>query len=60
MIAIQLVAAVLSAALDQLLQTRYGLLGVISLLLVGAGIRARNSTYASIGAIMLVLLMTQA
>jgi hypothetical protein len=47
-------------ALDQLLQTRYGALGVISLLLLGAGIRARNSTCASIGAIMLVLLMTQA
>lgn len=60
MIAIQLVAAVLSTALDQLLQTRYGALGVISLLLLGAGIRARNSTCASIGAIMLVLLMTQA
>ncbi|MFF4486842.1 hypothetical protein ACFY0F_10145 [Streptomyces sp. NPDC001544] len=60
MIFTQLVAAALSMGFEQVIQTRYGGVGVLSLLLIGAGIKSNNTTCSSIGAVLLVLLMTQA
>ncbi|MFR0353450.1 hypothetical protein [Streptomyces sediminimaris] len=59
MIALQLVFTVFTLGLDQLVQSRLGGLGLLGLLLLGVGIRARNSTCASFGAVVLLLLMTQ-
>lgn len=57
---IQLVGTVMSLGMEQLLQTRFGALGVLGLFLIAVGVRARNSTCASVGAVILVLLMAQA
>ncbi|MEV7739043.1 hypothetical protein AB0O75_44590 [Streptomyces sp. NPDC088921] len=60
MIVFQLVSAVAALAVDQLLETRYGILGVLCLILVAVGFRARNTTCLSVGAVVFVLLMLQA
>jgi hypothetical protein len=60
MIAFQVLLAVLAMGLDQLIQSRYGGLGVLGLFLLGVGIKARSTTCSSLGAVMLVLLLTQA
>lgn len=45
---------------DQLIQTRYGVLGVCALFVLGFGIKAGHAKSAAFGAVVLVLLMTQA
>lgn len=60
MITAQLMAAVLTMGFDHVIQNRYGGVGVLALLLIGTGVKANNSTCSSIGAVLLVLLMTQA
>ncbi|MEV6538354.1 hypothetical protein [Streptomyces sp. NPDC051665] len=60
MIVVQLLAAIFTLGLDQLLQSRYGALGVLCMFLLGVGLRARNTTCLSAGAVIFVLLMTQA
>ncbi|MEU5598561.1 hypothetical protein [Streptomyces sp. NPDC020298] len=60
MIITQLMAAVLTMGFDHMIQNRYGGVGMLALLLIGAGIKANNSTCSSLGAVLLVLLMTQA
>lgn len=57
---LQLVSTVLFLGLRQLAEWRYGAMGIVCLVVLGAGIRARSSTWTSIGAIILVLLMIQA
>ncbi|GAA2481122.1 hypothetical protein [Streptomyces longisporus] len=49
--------AILSMGAEQLVQWRYGPVGIVALLLLGLGLKARNSTCASVGAVMLLLLM---
>ncbi|WLW54026.1 hypothetical protein [Streptomyces sp. YU58] len=45
---------------DQLIETRFGILLFIALLMLGYGIKAGHAKSASFGAVVLVLLMTQA
>jgi hypothetical protein len=59
-IAFQLLAAVFAVGVDQLLQSRYGALGILCMFLLGVGLRARNTACLSAGAVVFVLLMTQA
>jgi hypothetical protein len=56
----QLVGTVVTAGAEQLFQTRYGALGVLCLFLLGAGFRSRDTACLSAGAVVFVLLMTQA
>lgn len=60
MIVVQLLSAVFTVGLGQLLQSRYGALGVLCMFLLGVGLRARNATCLSAGAVIFVLLMAQA
>ncbi|MFJ3304429.1 hypothetical protein ACIPSA_15140 [Streptomyces sp. NPDC086549] len=60
MIVTQLVSAALTMGFEYTIQARYGAAGALSLFLIGAGIKAQNTTCSSIGAVLLVLLMTQA
>jgi hypothetical protein len=46
--------------MEQLFRTRYGALGVTFLVLFGIGIRTRNTTFLSAGAVVFLLLMAQA
>jgi hypothetical protein len=59
-VVIQLLFAAFTVGLGQLLQSRYGPLGILCLFLLGVGFRARNMTCLSAGAVIFVLLMTQA
>jgi hypothetical protein len=54
------VGTVVTAGAEQLFQTRYGALGVLCLFLLGAGFRSRDTACLSAGAVVFVLLMTQA
>jgi hypothetical protein len=50
----------LGIGFEQIVQWRYGPMGIVALVLLGIGLRARNATCASVGAVVLVLLMVQA
>lgn len=54
------IGSVLAPGLEQLLLTRYGALGMLGLGFTAVGIKARNATCASIGAVILALLLAQA
>ncbi|TLS43059.1 hypothetical protein FE633_27310 [Streptomyces montanus] len=56
----QLLSFVLGLGLEQLVQWRYGAMGLACLLLIGIGVRARNSACLTTAAVLFVLLMTQA
>jgi hypothetical protein len=60
MVVFQLLSAAILVGLDQLFQSRFGPLGVLCLLLLAIGLKARNTTCLSVGAVIFVLLMTQA
>jgi hypothetical protein len=55
--ALEIGLTILGMGVEQLVQWHYGWLGIVALLLLGIGLRARNSTCASLGAVMLLLLM---
>jgi len=50
----------MSLGVEQLMQSRYGAPGLLCLFLLGVGYKARNATCMSVGAVIFVLLMTQA
>ncbi|MET7572690.1 hypothetical protein ABZT04_29935 [Streptomyces sp. NPDC005492] len=54
-----LVGTVALVTFDQLARWRYGPVGVIALLLLLIGIKARNHTCSTIGAVALALLVTR-
>jgi hypothetical protein len=56
----QLVKTVVVLGAEHLFQSRYGTLGFVCLFLLCAGYRARNTACLSAGAVLFVLLMTQA
>ncbi|NGO07910.1 hypothetical protein G5C60_09660 [Streptomyces sp. HC44] len=60
MVFFQLLSAVLGLGLEQAVQWRYGAMGVVCLILVAWGVRARNSTCLTVAAVLFVLLMAQA
>lgn len=55
-----LFSTVIGPALEQVIQTRYGALGMLGLGFTVVGIKARNATCTSIGAVFLALLLAQA
>ncbi|MFF7331102.1 hypothetical protein ACIQU5_09665 [Streptomyces sp. NPDC090306] len=56
--ALALLSAVLVVALEQYVQWKYGVLGATGLLLLTVGVKARNPTVSSAGALLLALLVT--
>jgi hypothetical protein len=60
MVFFQLLSVVIGLGIEQLIQWRYGAMGIVCLLLITLGVRARNSTCLTAGAVLFVLLMAQA
>ncbi|MGK5692480.1 hypothetical protein ACSNOJ_06120 [Streptomyces sp. URMC 128] len=56
--ALQLFGVVLVLGLEQLVQWKLGAMGLVALFLLAVGLKARNSTCTSLGAVILLLLMT--
>ncbi|MET7363611.1 hypothetical protein ABZS76_34925 [Streptomyces sp. NPDC005562] len=56
--AIALLAAVVAVSLEQLVQWKYGPMGIVGLLLLTVGLKAKNPTCSSIGAVVLALMVT--
>lgn len=54
---LEIVLSILGAGFEQIVQWHYGAMGVVALLLLSIGLRARSSTRASVGAVILLLLM---
>jgi len=54
---IALLSAVFVVGFEQIVQWKYGPVGVVGLLLLSIGIKAKNPTCSSIGAVMLALLL---
>ncbi|MFE1438325.1 hypothetical protein [Streptomyces sp. NPDC058739] len=53
-----LLSAVLVIAMEQLIQSTYGPTGIVGLLLLTIGIKAKNPAVSSVGAVVLALLLT--
>ena len=53
-----LLTAVLVIGFEQLVEWRYGPTGIVGLLLLTIGIKAKNPTVSSVGAVVLALLVT--
>lgn len=60
MIFYQLLSAVIGFGIEQLLQTHYGILGLLALVLLGIGLKAQDKTCLSASAVIFLLLMAQA
>ncbi|MGA4841075.1 hypothetical protein [Streptomyces sp. G45] len=56
--AIALLAAVFTVTVEQFVQWKYGTLGIVGLVLLTVGVKARNTTCSSLGAFVLALLVT--
>ncbi|MGC0204643.1 hypothetical protein [Streptomyces levis] len=56
--ALQLVGVVFVLGFEQLVQWKLGAMGLVALFLLAVGLKARNSTCTSLGAVILLLLMT--
>lgn len=54
---VALLLAVLVVAFEQLVQWRFGALGVIGLTLLAVGVKARNVTCSCVGAVVLAMLI---
>ncbi|MFD6417591.1 hypothetical protein [Streptomyces sp. NPDC060194] len=55
---IALLVAGLALAFEQLVQWRFGPAGLVAFALLTVGVKAKNTTLSSIGAIVLVVLLT--
>ncbi|MFJ8083355.1 hypothetical protein ACIQ6Y_22455 [Streptomyces sp. NPDC096205] len=53
-----LLTAVLVIGFEQLVEWQYGPTGIVGLLLLTIGIKAKNPTVSSVGAVVLALLVT--
>ncbi|MGW7240682.1 hypothetical protein [Streptomyces sp. NPDC054804] len=60
MIATRLMLSALALGFDHMVEARYGGTGALALFLIGAGIKARSTGCTSVGAVLLLLLLTQA
>ncbi|MET9444484.1 hypothetical protein [Streptomyces sp. NPDC006610] len=56
---IALVAAALLIGVEQLVQSRYGAMGIIAFVALTVGVKARNTMVGGIGAVILVMLLAQ-
>jgi hypothetical protein len=55
--ALALISAIFAVGVDQTVQWHYGPAGIVGLLLLTIGIKAKNPAVSSIGAVMLALLV---
>ncbi|WP_081239949.1 hypothetical protein [Streptomyces viridosporus] len=56
---IAVVLAALAVGFEQLVQWKYGPMGIIAFVALTVGIKARNTTIGGIGAVILVMLLAQ-
>ena len=56
---IAIVLAALAIGFEQLVQWKYGPMGIIAFVALTVGIKARNTTISGIGAVILVMLLAQ-
>ncbi|MEU7584119.1 hypothetical protein AB0B50_41795 [Streptomyces sp. NPDC041068] len=56
--ALALLAAVVAVTVEQLVQWKYGPMGIIGLLLLTIGVKAKNPACSSVGAAVLALMVT--
>ncbi|WP_223775433.1 hypothetical protein [Streptomyces sp. 135] len=56
---IALAVAALAIGFEQLIQWKYGPLGIIAFVLLTVGIKAKNTKISGVGAALLVLLLAQ-
>ncbi|MBK3647163.1 hypothetical protein ACIGDI_26035 [Streptomyces sp. NPDC085900] len=55
--ALALLSAIFVVGIEQTIQWKYGVSGIIGLLLLTVGIKAKNPTISSMGAVVLALLV---
>ncbi|MFB7736639.1 hypothetical protein ACFC08_20085 [Streptomyces sp. NPDC056112] len=55
--ALALVSAIFVIGFEELVQWKYGAMGVIGLLMLTVGIKAKNPTLSSVGAVVLAVLL---
>ena len=60
MVVAELLRTVMALEIKHLMQSHYGAPGLLCLFLLAVGLKARNATCMSVGAVIFVLLMTQA
>ncbi|MWA12029.1 hypothetical protein [Streptomyces sp. BA2] len=58
MAVLALLAAAFAVTFEQFVQWQYGPMGIVGLLLLTVGIKAKSPTCSSIGAVVLALMMT--
>jgi hypothetical protein len=56
---IAIVIAALAIGLEQMLQVKYGAMGVVAFIALAIGLKAKNSMISGIGAVILVMLLAQ-
>ncbi|MEU9379781.1 hypothetical protein AB0D38_01695 [Streptomyces sp. NPDC048279] len=56
--ALTLLSAVFVVGFEQMVQSKYGATGIIGLLLLTVGIKAKSPAVSSVGAVLLALLLT--
>ncbi|CAL9499718.1 hypothetical protein SUDANB176_03417 [Streptomyces sp. enrichment culture] len=56
---VAIVLAALALGFEQLVQWRYGPMGIIAFVALTVGIKARSTTISGIGAVILVMLLAQ-
>ncbi|MER7679489.1 MULTISPECIES: hypothetical protein [unclassified Streptomyces] len=56
---IALAVAALAIGFEQVIQWRYGPMGLIAFAVLTVGLKAKNTTMSGIGAVILVLLLSQ-
>ncbi|MFF4759588.1 hypothetical protein [Streptomyces sp. NPDC001292] len=55
--ALALVSAIFVIGFEELVQWKYGAMGIVGLLLLTVGIKAKNPTLSSVGAVVLAMLL---
>jgi hypothetical protein len=55
--ALTLLSAIFVVGFEQMVQWKYGAMGIIGLLLLTVGIKAKNPTISSVGAVVLAMLL---
>ncbi|MDR3081990.1 MAG: hypothetical protein LBV60_13895 [Streptomyces sp.] len=55
--ALALLSAILVIGFEQLVQWKYGAMGILGLLLLTIGVKAKNPTVSSVGAVVLAMLL---
>ena len=56
---VYLAVAALVIGFEQLIQWKYGPLGIIAFVALSVGLKAKNTTISGIGAVLLVMLLAQ-